>query len=110
MLSLTILTADETCAALGQRVRQFRLQQNLTQSELGARAGVSFGAVRKLETSGQTTLATFIKCVQALGAASELTTLLTPQVQSIAQFEKNAQTVRRQRARSSPNPANRRSR
>ncbi len=108
MLLLNILTADETCAALGQRVRQFRLQQNLTQSELGARAGVSFGAVRKLETSGQTTLATFVKCVQALGAASELTALLTtPQVQSIAQLEKHMQAAQRQRARS-PHRASRR--
>ena len=103
MLTLIIKSADENCAALGQRVRQLRLQQNLTQSELGARAGVSFGAVRKLEASGQTTLSTFVKCVQALGAAKELETLLKPEPRSIADWEAAARAVQRRRARS-PRP------
>jgi len=98
-MSLIILTAAETCAALGERVRQLRLQQNLTQAELGARAGVSFGAVRKLEASGQTTLATFVKCVQALGAAGDLETLLKPEPRSISEWEANSRAARRQRAR-----------
>ena len=99
MLSLVLLTANENCAALGQRVRQLRLQQNLTQSELGGRAGVSFGAVRKLEASGQTTLATFIKCVHALGLARELETLLKPEPRSIADLEAGLRSVERKRAR-----------
>ena len=99
-MSLVILSLDEICASLGQRVRQLRLQQNLTQSELGARAGVSFGAVRKLEASGQTTLSTFVKCVQALGAAGELETLLKPEPRSIADWEASVRAVKRKRARS----------
>lgn len=86
------------CATLGTRVRQLRLSQNLTQAELGARAGVSFGAVRTLESSGQTTLATFVKCVQALGAAGDLEAVLTPPARSIAQLETHFQAMRRLRA------------
>ncbi|MSQ52604.1 MAG: XRE family transcriptional regulator [Betaproteobacteria bacterium] len=99
MLSLIIQTSDESCAALGQRVRQLRLQQNLTQSELGGRAGVSFGAVRKLEASGRTTLSTFVKCVQALGATGELEKLLKPEPRSIAEWEAGVLAGQRRRAR-----------
>ena len=97
-MSIKLSSSDEVCATLGARVRQLRLSQNLTQAELGARAGVSFGAVRKLESNGQTTLATFVKCVQALGAAGDLEAVLTPPARSIAQLEKNFQAARRLRA------------
>lgn len=98
MVSINLSSAGEICATLGARVRQLRLARNVTQAELGARAGVSFGAVRKLESSGQTTLATFVKCVQALGAAGDLETVLTPPAHSIAQLESQFQATRRLRA------------
>ncbi len=98
-MTLTILSAEEHCAALGQRVRQTRLRQNLTQAELGARAGVSHGAVRKLEASGQTTLLTFVNCLQALGLAKELETLLKPEPRSIADWEAGRLALTRRRAR-----------
>ncbi len=97
-MSIKLSSSDEVCATLGTRVRQLRLSQNLTQAELGARAGVSFGAVRKLESSGQTTLATFVKCVQALGAAGDLEPVLTQPARSIAQLENQFQATRRRRA------------
>ena len=98
MIYITLSSSDEVCATLGARVRHLRLSQNLTQAELGARAGVSFGAVRTLESSGQTTLATFVKCVQALGAAGDLEAVLTPPARSIAHLENQFQATRRLRA------------
>lgn len=99
MLTLNILTSDETCAMLGDRVRQMRLQLNLTQSEVAARAGISFGSVRKLESSGLTTLATFIKCAHALGVREDFHALLTPKPSSIAEWERLTRIQTRQRAR-----------
>ena len=101
MQSLKLSSAAEISTLLGARARQLRLAQNLTQAELAARAGVSSGAVRKLETNGQTTLATFIKCVQALSAESDLEPVLASRLQSIAQMERNQQSVLRKRARRS---------
>ena len=101
MLSIKLSSAAEISTLLGARARQLRLAQNLTQAELAARAGVSSGAVRKLETNGQTTLATFIKCVQALSAESDLEPVLASRLQSIAQMERNQQAVLRKRARRS---------
>ena len=103
---ISFQTTAETCATLGQRARQARLSQNLTQADLAGRAGISLGAVRKLEDGGHTTLATFVKCVQALGAAQELENLLSPQVTSIAQMERESEGAVRKRARrSNPAPA-----
>ena len=101
MQSLKLSSAAEISTLLGARARQLRLAQNLTQAELAARAGVSSGAVRKLETNGQTTLATFIKCVQALSAESDLEPVLASRLQSIAQMERNQRAVLRKRARRS---------
>ncbi|MFM9972326.1 MAG: helix-turn-helix domain-containing protein [Burkholderiales bacterium] len=81
-------------------MRQLRLRQNFTQAELAGRAGISFGAVRSLETSGQSTLATFIKCVDALGASQDIDKLLSAEPNSIADLEKEMATRQRRRARS----------
>ena len=96
---ISLCTFTEICALLGERVRGLRLAQNLTQSELAGRAGISFGAVRKLEAGGQSTLATFVKCVQALGASSDFEHLLSPPSTSIAQMERRATAAGRKRAR-----------
>lgn len=103
MTIITLKTPAETCADLGERARRARLVQNLTQAELAARAGISPGAVRKLEAGGQTTLSTFVRIAFALGAAADFEQLLAPQTASIAQMEREASSARRQRARS-PKP------
>lgn len=99
MTIISLKTPAETCAHLGQRARHTRLLQNLTQAELAARAGISPGAVRKLESGGQTTLATFVRVAFALGAAGDFEQFLVPQVASIAQMERDANTALRQRVR-----------
>jgi len=96
---IELSTCAEICSLLGERVRRLRLVQNLTQAELAGRAGISFGAVRKLENGGQSTLATFVKCVQALGASGDFEHLLSPPGTSIAQMERNAYAAGRKRAR-----------
>ena len=98
-MNIALCTFIEICALLGARVRGLRRAQNLTQSELAGRAGISFGAVRKLEAGGQSTLATFVKCVQALGASNDFEHLLAPPLTSIAQMERKAATAGRKRAR-----------
>ena len=98
-MNIALCTFIEICALLGARVRGLRLAQNLMQSELAGRAGISFGAVRKLEAGGQSTLATFVKCVQALGASNDFAHLLAPPLTSIAQMERKATADGRRRAR-----------
>ena len=99
MAIIQLQTPDEICALLGERAKRARLAQNLTQAELAGRADVSFGAVRKLEAGGQTTLATFVKIASALGAAHDFEQLLAPRLTSIAQMERESAVALRKRAR-----------
>ena len=61
-------------------------------------AGLSLGALRKLERSGQSSLETLVRTVQALGLVDELEDLLVLKRQSIAQMEQVEAASRRQRA------------
>ncbi len=90
--------AHEILQALGQRVRTQRLAQGLPQHELAQMAGLSLGALRKLESSGQSSLETLVRTVQALGLISELEDLFMQKRQSIAQMEQAQAASQRQRA------------
>lgn len=88
----------EILHTLGQRLRAQRLAQSLTQREVAQRAGLSLGALRKLETDGQCSLETWVRVAQTLGLLEELNDLFVLKRQSIAQMEQAQQAQRRQRA------------
>ena len=88
----------EILRTLGQRLRAQRLAQSLTQREVAQRAGLSLGALRKLETDGQCSLETWVRVAQTLGLLEELNDLFVLKRQSIAQMEQAQQAQRRQRA------------
>lgn len=97
-MSFILTTSKEILAALGQRLRLQRLAQSITQDELAQMAGLSVGAVRKLESTGQSSLETLVRTVQALGLVGELDELFVLRQQSIAQMEQSAAARQRQRA------------
>lgn len=93
-----LLTPAELCAELGRRLRAQRLAQGLAQEVLAARAGVSGGALKKLEKDGQAQVLTLVRVVHALGLGAELAPLFRLQLQaSIADMER-AQAAQRKRA------------
>ncbi|MDO4231606.1 MAG: helix-turn-helix transcriptional regulator [Lautropia sp.] len=94
----TLATAEEMMEALGSRLRAQRLAQEITQRELASMAGLSLGALRKLEHNGQTSLETLIRVVQALGLSESLQDLFVPQKNTIAQMEAAERARQRQRA------------
>lgn len=97
-MSLKLSLTEELQRALGERLRAQRLVQELPQRELAQMAGLSLGALRKLEGSGQCSLETLIRVVQALDLADELENLFKLKRQSIAQMEQAAAAQQRQRA------------
>lgn len=97
-MSLTLAPAGEILQTLGQRLRTQRLIQGLPQRELAQMAGLSLGALRKLESSGQCSLDTLVRVVQALGLVDELENLFVHKRQSIAQMEQADAASQRQRA------------
>lgn len=94
----TLALPAEILHTLGQRLRAQRLAQELSQRELAQMAGLSLGALRKLEHNGQCALETLVRVVQALGLTQELQDLFMPQRQSIAQMEQADRASQRQRA------------
>lgn len=97
-MPLVLAAADEILRALGHRMRAQRLAQGLPQRELAQMAGLSLGALRKLESSGQCSLETLVRAVQALGLAGELEDLFALKRLSIAQMEQAEVANQRQRA------------
>ncbi|MTW21478.1 helix-turn-helix domain-containing protein [Allochromatium palmeri] len=83
---------------LGSRLRTQRLAQALSQRDLAQMAGLSLGAVRKLEQDGQSSLETLIRVVQALGLVEELEGLFVLKRLSIAQMEQAEVAGQRRRA------------
>lgn len=97
-MSFNLASAAEILRALGSRLRTQRLAQGLPQRELAQMAGLSLGALRKLEGSGQSSLETLIRVTQALGLAGELEDLFVLRRQSIAQMAQAESAGQRQRA------------
>lgn len=97
MLDFILATPAEICTDLGSRLREQRLAQSLTQTDLALRAGVSAGTVKNLEGKGQSSLESLIRIVVALGLTDQLQTLFTLQTDSIAALTR-AEKAKRQRA------------
>lgn len=68
-------TPEEIQSDLGQRLRQLRLGQRLTQAGLASRADVSPRALRGLENGEGSSLITLIRVLKALGALASLDAL-----------------------------------
>ncbi len=100
MGTFDLLTHQEICIELGQRCRHLRLQANLSQFELAKRAGASLSSIRRLESCGQATLELLVRVVQVLHLSHHLENLLVLPVLSIADAERDANTIKRQRAAS----------
>lgn len=77
------LLADTTVVEeLGRRLRQVRLEQNLTQQGLAEEAGVSVATIRNLEDGKQTQLVTLIRVLRTLGLLTGLDRLVPVQAPS----------------------------
>lgn len=92
-------SAKAISAEMGARVRQHRLQRNLTQQQMADMAGTSLSSIRRLEASGQCTLELLVQVAQALQMAEQFSVLFATPAPSIAETEQRAQAATRQRAR-----------
>ena len=68
-------TAEELDQKLAQRIRNIRRRRSISQETLAAMSGVSFGSIKRFETSGQISLISLTKIAIALDLADELRNL-----------------------------------
>jgi len=72
------ISAAERSARLGRRLRELRLQRNVTQAVLAGRAGISRPTLAALERGGRGTVETLAAVMYVLGREDELDGLLQP--------------------------------
>ncbi len=70
-------TAEELDQKLAQRVRNIRKRRSISQQKLATMSGVSYGSIKRFESTGQISLLSLTKIATALGMAEELRQLFT---------------------------------
>lgn len=70
-------TAEELDQKLAGRVRNIRKRRSISQQKLAAMSGVSYGSVKRFESTGQISLLSLTKIVMALDMGDELRNLFT---------------------------------
>ena len=70
-------TPEELDQKLAQRVRKIRKRRSITQEKLASISGVSYGAIKRFETTGQISLLSLTKIAIALDLADELRNIFT---------------------------------
>ena len=70
-------TPEELDQKLAQRVRKIRKRRSNTQEKLASISGVSYGSIKRFETTGQISLLSLTKIAIALDLADELRNIFT---------------------------------
>ena len=72
MEALVWETAEELDQKLAYRVRNIRKRRSISQQKLAKMSGVSYGSIKRFETTGQISLISLTRIAMALGIADEL--------------------------------------
>ena len=70
-------TPEEITLALAQRLSRIRKRRKLSQQELSEKSNVSYGSIKRFETSGQISLISLTKLCVALDCVDEIRNLFT---------------------------------
>lgn len=70
-------TPEELDQKLAQRVRKIRKRRSITQEKLASISGVSYGSIKRFETTGLISLLSLTKIAIALDLADELRNIFT---------------------------------
>lgn len=70
-------TPEEINMALAKRLSLIRKRRNLSQQMLSEKSNVSFGSIKRFETTGQISLISLTKLCVALDCADEIRKLFT---------------------------------
>ena len=101
IMSIKLLTPHEAALEIAKRCQAKRLSMNLTQQILAKRSGVSYGALKKFERTGEIAFVSLLKLALVLNALDEFTTLFPlPKPEEFLSLKESLNVKTRQRARS----------
>ncbi len=91
-------TPDAILKGIAERVKERRLERNLTQKAFAKRAGVGYDAYRKFENTGDITLRNLVLCAIALDDVEGFMELFAKKTyQSIDDLLKTTEVKKRKR-------------
>ncbi|MDO4164999.1 MAG: helix-turn-helix transcriptional regulator [Bacteroides sp.] len=99
ILSLNMATPAEVSLQIAARVKARRLELNLTQEGLAARAGLKFATYRRFEQTGEISLRGLLQIAFALNALSDFDALFGQRQYQSLDDVLNEQTVTRKRGK-----------
>lgn len=70
-------TPEEINKSIAERLRNIRKRRKLSQQQLSERCGVSYGSIKRFETTGQISLLHLTRIAVALGCVDEMKKLFT---------------------------------
>lgn len=70
-------TPEEINLALAKRLSRIRKRRNLSQVQLSEKSNVSYGSIKRFETSGQISLLSLTRLCVALDCVDEIKNLFT---------------------------------
>ena len=78
-MSILLKTPVEIMSDLAGKLKNKRLEMNLTQEGISSRAGVSLGSLKRFESTGQISLESLLKIAHAVNSLSEFDSLFQSQ-------------------------------
>ena len=92
------LSSDAILKGIAERIKERRLERNLTQKVFAKRAGVGYDAYRNFENTGDITLRNLVLCAIALDDIELFSELFTKKsYQSIDEILKTQEVKKRKR-------------
>jgi transcriptional regulator with XRE-family HTH domain len=70
-------TAEEINKELANRVRNIRKRRKISQEELSQKSGVSYGSIKRFESTGMISLLSLTRIAMALGCTEEIKKIFT---------------------------------
>ncbi|AVM58643.1 XRE family transcriptional regulator [Bacteroides heparinolyticus] len=97
IIAVNFSTPDEVALQMAARVKARRLELNLTQEGLAARAGIKFATYRRFEQTGEISLKGLLRIGFALNALAEFDTLFAQKQYRSLDEVLNEQSITRKR-------------
>ncbi|MBQ8558354.1 MAG: helix-turn-helix transcriptional regulator [Alphaproteobacteria bacterium] len=96
-MSIMLKTPNEVMYELALRVKTKRLSQNLSQSGIASRSGVSLGSLKRFESTGQISLESLLKIALSLNCLKDFEDVFAQNTQVSSLFQEKPASKNRQR-------------
>lgn len=99
MISVSMVTTQEMQKIIAERVRDLRLELNLSQKTLSEKSGVSYASLKKFERTGRVSLESLLKLTLILGRMDDFKELFAPSSVAALSLDELIESDKRKRGR-----------